>query len=630
VLHVRTDRFSSNSTLTVAVAQCDCQHREPTTRAVHPALCQRGAVVGNAVDRRTLLRGGAAAGALSLLGAPAFARTPGRRVAVLGGGMAGLATAHELAERGFEVTVFEPKALGGKARSIPVSGTGAGGRADLPGEHGFRFFPGFYHHVPDSMRRTPFGSNANGVWDNLVAASGGKFLRGGDRLDAFIFGIGPDPEALLTLDGIRRYLKENLKGQDVPPDELAYFIERLLVFLTSSDARRFGQWEHVSWWDFVKADKWSDEYQRVLASGLTRNLVAAKETVASTRTIGHMGEAFVYNMMGQGNDGALDRVLDLPTNEAWIDPWVAALRGLGVRFVDGYGLASYEMSAGRVVAVQVTDAAGNRARHEADWFVSAMPVERARAFFTPQMRALDPALARLDRLQTDWMVGIQYYLREKVDLVRGHITFVDSPWALTALTQGQFWSERDFAADYGDGTAVDSLSVDISNWDAPGMLVDKPAKQCSPDEVAREVLAQIRYHHTAGDLLPEGIVHSWFLDPGVQYDAAAGRNTNETPLLVNTAGSWNDRPGVRSRIPNLFLAGDYVQTDIDLATMEGANESGRKAANAILESAGSSAAPAATFTLWRNPALAPLQLADGLLYRLGLPNALDVPLRGRY
>ena len=586
--------------------------------------------MGNAVDRRTLLRGGAAAGALSLLGAPAFARTPGRRVAVLGGGMAGLATAHELAERGFEVTVFEPKALGGKARSIPVPGTGAGGRADLPGEHGFRFFPGFYHHVPDSMRRTPFGSNANGVWDNLVAASGGKFLRGGDRLDAFIFGIGPDPEALLSLDGIRRYLKENLKGQDVPPDELAYFIERLLVFLTSSDARRFGQWENVSWWDFVGASTRSPDYQHVLAAGLTRNLVAAKETVASTRTIGHMGEAFVYNMMGQGNDGALDRVLDLPTNEAWIDPWVSALRGLGVRFVDGYGLASYEMSGGRVVAVQVTDAAGNRTRHEADWFVSAMPVERARTFFTPQMRALDPALSRLDRLQTDWMVGIQYYLRQKVDLVRGHITFVDSPWALTALTQGQFWSERNFAADYGDGTAVDSLSVDISNWDAPGMLVRKPAKQCSPDEVAREVLAQIHYHHTAGDLLPEGIVHSWFLDPGVQYDATAGRNTNETPLLVNTAGSWNDRPGVRSRIPNLFLAGDYVQTDIDLATMEGANESGRKAANAILESAGSSAAPAATFTLWRNPALAPLQLADGLLYRLGLPNALDVPLRGRY
>lgn len=585
------------------------------------------------LDRRTLLRGGAAVGAATLLGsgtAPAFASTPGRRVAVLGGGMAGLAAAHELAERGFEVTVFEPKAWGGKARSIPVPGTAAGPRADLPGEHGFRFFPGFYHHIPDSMRRTPFGSNPNGVWDNLVAASGGKFLRGGDRLDAFIFGIGPDPEALFSLDGVRRYLTESLRGQNVPPDELAYFVDRMMVFVTSSPARRLGQWEHVSWWDFVGAKTRSPDYQHVLAAGLTRNLVAAKETVASTRTIGTMGEAFVYNIMGQGNDGALDRVLDLPTNEAWIDPWVSALEDLGVRFVHGYGLAAYEMEGGKVGAIRVRNAAGHTVRHEADWYVSAMPVEQARTFFTPAMRTLDPALARMDRLQTDWMVGIQFFLREKVDIVKGHITFIDSPWALTALTQAQFWSERSFPDAYGDGSAVDCLSVDISNWDAKGILHGKPAKECSPGEIAEEVLAQIRYHHTAGEQLPEGIVHSWFLDPGVTWDAATQRNSNETPLLINTTGSWQNRPGVRSRIPNLFLAGDFVQTDIDLATMEGANESGRKAANAILASAGSNAAPATTYSLWRNPVLMPLQQTDAVLYRLGLPNVLDVPLKGRY
>lgn len=587
-----------------------------------------------AVGRRAVLRGGTAVGAAALLGAtgvaPAFASTPGRRVTVLGGGMAGLAAAHELAERGFSVTVFEPTAWGGKARSIPVAGTGTGGRADLPGEHGFRFFPGFYHHVPDSMRRTPFGNNPHGVWDNLVDATGGKFLRGGDRADAFVFGIGPDPEALLTVDGLRRYLTESLKGQNVPPDELAYFVTRLLVFLTSSPERRLGQWENVSWWDFVGAATRSPDYQHVLAAGLTRNLVAAKETVASTRTIGTMGEAFVYNIMGQGNDGALDRVLDLPTDEAWIDPWVSTLRGLGVRFVHGQGLASYEVGGGRVRAVWLRDAAGNRTRHEADWFVSAMPVEQATRYMSPELRALDPALGRLARLKTDWMVGIQFFLREKVELTKGHITFIDSPWALTALTQGQFWSERDFPADYGDGTAVDCLSVDISNWDAKGMLYGKPAKECSPDEVAAEVLAQIRYHHTAGELLPEGIIHSWFLDPGVVWDATAGRNTNETPLLVNTVGSWNDRPEARTKVPNLFLAGDFVRTNVDLATMEGANESGRKAANAILASAGSNAAPAATYKLWRNPALMPLQALDAVTYKLGLPNALDVPLPGRF
>ena len=52
---------------------------------------------------------------------------------------------------------------------------------------------------------------------------------------------------------MRRYLTQELSGRDVPPQELAYFVERLLVFLTSCDERRFGQWEYESWWDFVGA-----------------------------------------------------------------------------------------------------------------------------------------------------------------------------------------------------------------------------------------------------------------------------------------------------------------------------------------------------------------------------------------
>ena len=578
------------------------------------------------LDRRTLLGSSLAVGAGAALAttglAPAFAATPGKEAVVLGGGMAGLTAAHELVERGFSVTVFEPSAWGGKARSIPFTGTGTGGRADLPGEHGFRFFPGFYHHVPDTMRRIPFGSGT--VGDNLVAATGGKFLRGGDHADAFVFGVGPDPEQLLTVDGLRRFLLDNLGGHSVPPHELAYFVERLLVFLTSCDERRLGQWEKVSWWDFVGAAKRSQPYQKILAAGLTRNLVAAKETIASTRTIGNMGEAFVYNIMGRGNDGALDRVLDLPTNEAWIDPWMTYLRGRGVRFVGGQRLVRYETSAGRISAAVLADGAGTTSRVEADWFVSAMPVERVIPTLTSEVLALDPGLRGLSALKTDWMVGIQYFLRDHVEVTKGHITFIDSPWSLTALTQGQFWADRDIPRDYGDGEVVDILSVDISNWDAPGILFGKTAKECTRDEIAAEVLAQIRDHHTVGDLLPDGIVHSWFLDPGVQWDGAAGRNTNETPLLVNTVDSWRSRPTARTRIPNLLMSGDFVQTDIDLATMEGANESARHAVNAILDESRSTAARVRTYQLYDPPEFAALKATDKLLFKLGLRNALDL------
>src|SRR3954447_12882389 len=101
-------------------------------------------------------------------------------VAVLGGGVAGLSAAHELAERGFAVTVLEQRDVpGGKARSIPVAGSGTDGRADLPGEHGFRFFPGFYRHLPDTMARIPVAGGS--VRDRLVGAERILFAQGGGR-----------------------------------------------------------------------------------------------------------------------------------------------------------------------------------------------------------------------------------------------------------------------------------------------------------------------------------------------------------------------------------------------------------------------------------------------------------------
>ena len=539
--------------------------------------------------------------------------------------MAGLTVAHELVERGFKVDVYEPVALGGKARSIGVDGTASGGRRKLPGEHGFRFFPGFYHHVPDSMRRIPYKQNPNGVWDNLVDTTEGRSVRAGDRPDALFLGMLYDPNEALTPDGLRRILVEEIaKQQWVPPHETAYLVERLMVFFTSCDERRFGQWENVSWWDFIGAAERSEEYQKIAARGLTRTLVAAKETVASTRTIGNMGEAFVMNIMGRGNDGALDRVLDAPTNEAWINPWVRLLEQRGVRFHLGQRVTKLETRGGRIQAAIVEDRLGHRRRVDADWFVSAMPAERARRLVSRPVLAIDPELEGISELVTDWMAGIQFYLREPVDITHGHVTYVDAPWALTSLTQAQFWAERDFAADYGDGEAVDCLSVDISDWDTPGVVYGKPAKLCTRPQIRHEVWTQIKSHLEDSDPLPKGIVHSWFLDPGIRWDPAHRRNRNATPLLVNTIGSWPKRPAARTGVPNLFLAGDYVQSNIDLATMEGANETGRQAVAGLLEAGGSKAPPPAMYELYDPPEFEPAKAVDAQLYRAGRPNALDV------
>ena len=94
------------------------------------------------------------------------------KVIVIGGGVGGLSVAHELAERGFDVHVYETRpAWGGKARSQLVTGTGTNGRLDLPGEHGFRFYPRFYRHVIDMMQRIPTGTSGC-VADRRSAAPG--------------------------------------------------------------------------------------------------------------------------------------------------------------------------------------------------------------------------------------------------------------------------------------------------------------------------------------------------------------------------------------------------------------------------------------------------------------------------
>jgi uncharacterized protein with NAD-binding domain and iron-sulfur cluster len=547
-------------------------------------------------------------------------------VIVLGGGIGGLSAAHELSERGFSVRVFELRDVpGGKARSVVVPSTAprqnvgavhlgilaAPTRRDLPGEHGFRFFPRFYRHIIDTMARTPY-RGARSVAENLVDTTGTVFARFGRRPLQL---PTTTPSTVPELFGLVSDLGSLLGPEHgIPPEEVAFFAERIWQILTSCSERRLNEYEKIGWWDFIGAEQRSDTYQKLFGIGLTRSLVASQAKLASTRTVGDIYTQLAFNLAEPEISG--DRVLNGPTNDVWIDPWLTYLRGQGVEYYLNAGVRSIEMDGGVVRGVMVEQDRSVR-EVRADYYVSALPIEVMATIVTDQMVRADPGLANIFPLShnTEWMNGIQFYLDDDAPIGRGHQIYLDSPWALTSVSQAQFWTDVDLSR-FGDGNIRGVVSVDISDWDTPG-LNGKPARECTRREIRDEVWDQLKrsLNVQGADVLEdEDLVH-WYLD----LDIDPLLRANAEPLFVNLVDTWRLRPRAVTAIPNLFLASDYVQTFTDLATMEAANEAARRAVNGILEHSGSDAPPCRLWDLHEPELLEPWRAHDRARYREGLP-----------
>jgi hypothetical protein len=318
-------------------------------------------------------------------------------------------------------------------------------------------------------------------------------------------------------------------------------------------------------------------------------------------------------------------VLNLPTNQAWIEPWCAHLRQLGVRLRLHHTLAALDVRHGRIVGARLRTTNGAR-NVKADWYVCALPVERARRLWNRAILASDPKLAYMRRLETAWMNGISFYLGERSEILKGIEVCVDSPWAMTFIPQAQFWS-TDFARAYGDGRAHDKLSASVANWTAPGILFGKAAQELTPSQVALEVWEQIKQHVNKPGRPPkltDEMLLSWDIDEGMLE--RNGRLVSQDPLVLPTIGTEQYRPDVVTGIPNLMLCGDYLNGAWEVANMEAANFNGRRAANAILDRSYSRAGRAKTINPYLPPEWEPLRRIDQHRWRCGQPNMFDAKL----
>jgi hypothetical protein len=444
--------------------------------------------------------------------------------------------------------------------------------------------------------------------------------------------------------------------------DLLHYASKLWRFATSCEGRRLAEHETTSWWRYVQADERSVAFRDLLVVGVTRNLVAAQAEHANARTVGLVALQLLRDLFTPGR--AADCILAGPTNEVWIDPWVALCKEkYQLDYRPTWELERVEAAGGQVATLGMREAGSPSGRvlrlaargHEAqdtdlvaDHFVFALPVEVVARLCQENatLAAGDPKLAEgLRKLAGDvgWMNGVQFFLTEEVPLCRGHINLLDSPWALTAISHSQFWTGFP-ASKFGDGTVKTVLSVDISHF--AGLGADgTEAWDCTTRALAEETWRQLkRGLNQDRVLLHDGLLHPthpWFVDDSlaeraskqgstfipapVRQRRAAARGqgearpdllTNAEPLLINKTDTWASRPEAATALDNLFLAGDYLRTHTNLASMEAASESGRRAANAILAAEGQ--APSCQVLALDEP-FASLQAKDQARFTRGQP-----------
>lgn len=564
-----------------------------------------------------------------------------KSVVIIGGGVAGMSAAHELIERDFDVTVYErqPYYVGGKARSVDVPNSAAPGFKPLPGEHGFRFFPGFYRHITDTMSRIPLKDQPGKyVVDNLTTCE--KSIQAQEGHKPVIV----PAHAPHNLAQLKTSLEAYVGTHDqLSPAEQELMFNKIWQICTSCYERRMSEYERISWWEFTEAEGKSNAYQQLFVIGLTRTLVAAQATEISAKTAGDILVQLFQLLTSQ--KGHADQLLNGPTNEAWLFPWRDYLLSKNVKYNHGHLATSidFDKKTKKITGVNLVNEAGNEVKATADYYLFAVPVERMYPLVKDNADLLEaaPLIRELGMLaqSTRWMTGLQCYLSEKIpmlDNTPGHVIYFDTPWAITSVSQLQFWKGFHIEK-HGNGKVKSILSIDISDWDAPGQLHKIPAKECTKTQIMEEVWYQLELSLNVGGetiLKPrEEILVEWYLDRDIveipRQHPEKGKpgfiTIDEEPLLVNRINTWGMRPSARSGIENFYLAGDYVQCFTDCATMEGANETARRAVNGILLHSKSKFAPCKIWNLHETKHTRLLRSLDRKRFFHGEPWKNQVP-----
>jgi len=274
-----------------------------------------------------------------------------------------------------------------------------------------------------------------------------------------------------------------------------------------------------------------------------------------------------------------------PSSEYWFDPWVKCLKLKGVSFYWGKTLTKLDFD-----GTNITAAFCGEEKIIGDIYVLAI-----NPFFTADILKETPNLEKQEELKLfqplvqggpHIQVSFRVAFSEEIKFPRARTAVVvsDSEFNITLFAEEQAWDKE---VDLGKN--VKSLWTGTSCISSvPGKIYHKPVNNCTKEEFIEEVKAQMFSCGALNELIKEAnnsknlkdfsimkieVWHEWgFSSEGIKYPQ---------PKWVNSTNTERYLPNQKTPVPNLFLAGAHTKTQAQVWSIEGAVESGRRAAKAI-------------------------------------------------
>jgi hypothetical protein len=158
-----------------------------------------------------------------------------------------------------------------------------------------------------------------------------------------------------------------------------------------------------------------------------------------------------------------------------------------------------------------------------------------------------------------------YFNKKLRDIPKEQVGFADSGFDLSLLDISQLWT--------GDPEMKDRTALVLAASDGFALP--------SLDPLERGHMMIRRLH----EYLPCFEPGDHWGDPksDINWEMTHFRSNDANKLFVNDVGSWEWRPmaAYPETLANVFFAGDYCQTDVDMATVEAAVQSGLFAGQAV-------------------------------------------------